>query len=775
MMAAFPRKALRMQLPKIAPLKLMKRPDLKPIESKKQSLQEWHAAGGGVPLQYKGREHVWHAKVKKFAAGGDVHMAGGGDPLDEFSPPRYRSAGRRPESQNDRRAAANMPIDFVRGVASGVLGAPGDIESLVRMLPGLDERTVLPTSEDIEKRLPLRSDTPAGRAASGLGTLAGGFYMGPGAPIRLVGGLPQAVYKAGKDFGRAAGQPAANVVKPTGGNFLTGRVEKDLQPLKGRTEPRLTHINEQNQTVGPEYGRPMTQEELQSLMADPFYANNQVLNKWVDSNLTNYVKKQMGTPDDPVRKLAEQGITHKPALLDEYLHEPESGPQLRRAENVKKQRRKAGFPEEGMGQSPMAKAWETSSDEVIAAYRAGDIQGMPERYAKFTEAEDKMRAARNELDQKFKQRIAVAGLTESQEARLIRGTPFSEKAKLVGDTDYLKAEEQYYASQSPMMDNYMMLWRDNPYISKLAPDTQLYAPFTGDLGFDHIMDVLREDLTAGRIRPEQMNKISMSDAVRRTYQYDQELAAKMNASRAAAREGLPTYKEYPEGYRWIELNKPGSFANESEAMGHSVRGYEPPKGHPDWSEGSGESGSSSYGHGGWEAIKSGKAKVYSLVDSKGAPHATVETKQIGMTPEQRRYKVGFLAAQLEKEGKTAEDALRQAEKIYPEESKESITQIKGKSNRAPNEEYLPYIQDFVKGGKWSSVNDLRNTGLTRKSDLIDKFSPDELDAIGAGEYLTKAEQDDLLLRALRPPEGMANGGVVRMAGGGVRGGLSSIK
>ena len=46
--------------------------------SKKQSFQEWAAAGGGVPLQYKGREHVWDRKVKQYAAGGDVHMQVGG-------------------------------------------------------------------------------------------------------------------------------------------------------------------------------------------------------------------------------------------------------------------------------------------------------------------------------------------------------------------------------------------------------------------------------------------------------------------------------------------------------------------------------------------------------------------------------------------------------------------------------------------------------------------------------------------------------------------------
>ena len=89
-----------------------------------------------------------------------------------------------------------------------------------------------------------------------------------------------------------------------------------------------------------------------------------------------------------------------------------------------------------------------------------------------------------------------------------------------------------------------------------------------------------------------------------------------------------------------------------------------------------------------------------------------------------------------------------------------INQIKGKGNKKPADEFLPFVQDFVKSGKWSRVDDLQNTGLTRKSDLIDKFSSDELDAIGTGEYLTKAEQDELLLRALRPPEGMAQGGLV---------------
>lgn len=88
----------------------------------------------------------------------------------------YRSAGRRPEAQQDRRAAADAPLSALRGMVSGVLGAPGDIESLIRMLPGLSEQTVLPTSEDIEKRLPFRelNQTPTGRAFTTAGQLGGG-------------------------------------------------------------------------------------------------------------------------------------------------------------------------------------------------------------------------------------------------------------------------------------------------------------------------------------------------------------------------------------------------------------------------------------------------------------------------------------------------------------------------------------------------------------------------------------------------------------------------
>lgn len=95
-------------------------------------------------------------------------------------------------SKQDREAAKSFPVDLARGVVAGAVGMPGDIESLIRMLPGLDETTILPTSEDVLKRIPFGTNTPVGQFASGLGALAGG--SAPTGPlVRGVKAVPQAV------------------------------------------------------------------------------------------------------------------------------------------------------------------------------------------------------------------------------------------------------------------------------------------------------------------------------------------------------------------------------------------------------------------------------------------------------------------------------------------------------------------------------------------------------------------------------------------------------
>jgi hypothetical protein len=41
-----------------------------------------------------------------------------------------------------------------------------------------------------------------------------------------------------------------------------------------------------------------------------------------------------------------------------------------------------------------------------------------------------------------------------------------------------------------------------------------------------------------------------------------------------------------------------------------------------------------------------------------------------------------------------------------------IVQIKGPKNLSPDPKYFPQIQDFIRSGKWSNIEDRRHTGLT---------------------------------------------------------------
>ena len=484
------------------------------------------------------------------------------------------------------------------------------------------------------------------------------------------GGLPREMVMA------MGANTQSNVIKPPNGNWFGTSLPESMAQFKRNTvagnDPALI-LGEMRERYTPEAIANM-QDPSRAHIADSFamLEKDVALNNWVDRNLTNYVKKQMATPEDPVRKLAEEGIVHIPTS--------EVGVNRYRAPEHRNR-----YGGEQLGQSEAAKAWEDASDVAINAPKVEEI-----------------------ISPGF-----------------IDRNPYVEKLPL---------DERIYGLNSPAS----------------------YSQEIKGLGFDHIIDVLREDVASGRIRPEQLNKVSMEQAVRRTYEYDQELARRMNEARATSRAELPVYKEYPEGLKWVELNRPGDFAAESDAMGHSVRGYEPPEGHPDWTKGSGDSGSSGYGLGGWEAIKSGDAKVYSLVDAKGEPHVTIEVGKARPTK-----------ADLEKQPQEVQDEFQRRFDNWvnnidyrpnPEETRretellfrnmniptsERINQIKGKQNAKPKDDYLPFVQDFVKGGNWSDIGDFKNTGLRRIEDVPER-ARFESAGMKLPKYVTEADHENLI-------------------------------
>lgn len=610
----------------------------------------------------------------------------------------YRSAGRRPESQQDRRASADAPLAALRGFLSGVAGAPGDLESLVRMLPGLSERTILPTSEDVERRLPLRSvsQTPVGRVATTGGQLAGGFYTGPGSPLRAVAALPSAVSRAGREFLQS--NVPVHVIKPKGGNWITGSVEEAIRPLRRPELPMPTA--EDLAGIGND---PRVLAELERRRIDP------ALNRWLDTKLAKYMRNEMATPEDPIRALAEQGVLHF-APERQILNSTTAF-----------QRSEAGFPRHGVAQAQLAKNWEDLADQAILPRTAGQ---------------------------------------------------------------QLMAEYPYNAETMP-------------WLEKVPPETMVYAARSRspeELGFGHLRDELRNALNPESglpanllLTPEQLGRVSTPQAVELVHKINEYRAAEKAAADLARSQNAATvlHKEYPDkGFKWVELKAPSELPEgwkldesgyainpagyaetgqldprykqlsealkyEGDVMGHCVGGYCPD-------------------------VMEGKSRIFSLRSAKGEPHVTIEVapgrstegtlSQSELPPDvfQDLKSRGLLDPNIR--WRMNEELGRYTPEIGPFEP--SIVQIKGKANRAPKEDYLPYVQDFVRSQKWGQIGDIQNAGLRRFTDAFNENEIKKIREAGVEvpEWATPQEIKDIGDRVwpglYGNPPGFASGGLV---------------
>jgi hypothetical protein len=153
-----------------------------------------------------------------------------------------------------------------------------------------------------------------------------------------------AVTQAAKDFAHASAAGVPHVIKPKGGNWLAGSVENAVEPMRTyMPNPEDVRAAGMNPDTPARYS------------AD-------AMNKWIDTKLAKYVKNEMATPEDPIRALAEKGITHAELAPERSYYAPD----------FRARRRSVDFPEEGMGVSPEARAWEFAADDVIHNLPAGD-------------------------------------------------------------------------------------------------------------------------------------------------------------------------------------------------------------------------------------------------------------------------------------------------------------------------------------------------------------------------------------------------------------------
>lgn len=314
----------------------------------------------------------------------------------------------------------------------------------------------------------------------------------------------------------------------------------------------------------------------------------------------------------------------------------------------------------------------------------------------------------------------------------------------------------------------------------------------------HVGDYLYQN-----VPPEKLGQYDLVRAVKETAENDKRVAKAMEKEAAEAGKDLPVHKEYPDGFKWVELKLPEKLTPEqAKSIGDlhpefddfpALRREGVPRYAPLDSAGkrvintfTGESPllstkeeawlagqlareGNQMGHcvGGYcEGVAAGESRIFSLRDPKGKSHVTVEVEldQIRgsrLLAELTGTEAGLLEKELQKAGyrldpagrwrtpdgtiASADEQAVLAKRVAPRlkqlelELPPSIAQIKGKQNRAPTATYLPYVQDFVKGGKWGEVGDLENTGLIPRDGLNQVEWPAVRQILGDRPFYTKEE------------------------------------
>lgn len=189
--------------------------------------------------------------------------------------------------------------------------------------------------------------------------------------------------------------------------------------------------------------------------------------------------------------------------------------------------------------------------------------------------------------------------------------------------------------------------------------------------------------------PQNNLRMSWEDAVEAQAEWHDDMARASRVSKLTAEEmeGIVTIMEFPDGYKWVDVQTEVCLKHEGTLMGHCV------------------------GQGGYtQGVKEGTTKILSLRDANDNPHATIEgtsENPIIITPEMVN------SGQLDM---FADKAVEQSF-IHL-----TINQIKGKQNKPVVRKYRDYVQTFLTKFQitdftgWGGLTDLEGSGLFKRRD-----------------------------------------------------------
>jgi hypothetical protein len=400
------------------------------------------------------------------------------------------------------------------------------------------------------------------------------------------------------------------------------------------------------------------------------------LGDWLERTLAKYYKTDFGSPNDPLRELAERGMHYDPEMTPERWQQSVN---------------------DSLMEDPIGYFTVPRHENEIRAQFAG----APEDFSSYSATDP------------------VAAGTLMQAAPWLRKQPVTDKLYGIQDT----LDLGHFVDE---MNNAIQPEGSGlPFDLAVRPESLDRMTFAQ--AAEHVGKI-------NRFRAKEMDRVSLS---------------RLNSP------AVQTFKEYaddnPMGLRWTELKAPDpetyyNLQEVDEGRGKFWRATDPDTGEVFPLGGTREQALESLGYtargplqdalkyegdtmghcvGGYcDDVASGQSRIFSLRDAKGEPHVTIETAPVltGISGDILNQMEPGIWDKIVSEGghydtfdwlkNNRPDLLAR----FDDRPTEEIIQIKGKQNRAPKDDYLPFVQDFVKSGKWSNVGDLRNTNLVRLPD-----------------------------------------------------------
>jgi len=407
--------------------------------------------------------------------------------------------------------------------------------------------------------------------------------------------------------------------------------------------------------------------------------------KWLERALTKYYKNEFGSPDDPLRALAERGLHYDPDMTPEkwqatvhsYLLEDP-------VESILfPPNRKGGMPGAGSnlrGEAMVAMPWLAKLPVTDKIY---GISGGGLDLSHFT---DEFMNVLNDAE--------GAGLPADLAVRpeSLNRMTFPQAVERVGRINQFRAKEMERAALSNLDSPAVRTFKEYPENNPMGLRwTELALPrFEGDQ--------LPEGFEVRHLNSGDQNWWAAMD-LRTPDELGRDIEIDVLDTPEAARKAIAAYYYGREPLQ-------AALKYEGDTMGHCVGGY-------------------------CDDVAEGRSRIFSLRDAKGEPHVTIET-----SPSRKQYFFRDVRAAVGDD--QADDWLNEGLQLSEMVERaglregnlpEDIVQIKGKQNRAPKDDYLPFVQDFVKSGQWGNVGDLDNTGLVKLPD---------------GRYITQQQMDNIV-------------------------------